>query len=209
MKVAVIGAGGHVGLPFSLVCAQAGHDVYGIDRNEELLLTLQTGEVPYIENGAKELLDEYLDNRLVFTVNSSHIKECDVVAIMLGTPVDHENNPRLDDLFSFVDYTLAPYMKKDTLILLRSTVAPGTTEIIRDRIEDKTGWIEGKDFFLVFCPERVLQGKSIEETQTLPQIIGAFSVISYDVAATFNRTYNSNEQIMLTVPDGRSDAGIS
>ena len=199
MKVAVIGAGGHVGLPFSLVCAKAGHKVYGIDRNEELILDLECGVVPYVEQGAEPLLIEHLEKENVeFTINSSVIKDCDVVAIMLGTPVDHENNPRLDDLFNFVDYTLVPFMKKNTLVLLRSTVAPGTTERVRDRIEDKTGWKEGEDFHLVFCPERVLQGKSIEETETLPQIIGAFCQKSFFVAETFNKTYNGSDQLHLT-----------
>jgi len=199
MNVTVIGAGGHVGLPFSLVCAKAGHKVWGVDVNEELILLLNEGEVPYIEHGAKELLSKHLEEgNLEFTVNSSFIKQSDVVAIMLGTPVDHENNPRLDFLFNFVDYTLVPFIKKDQLILLRSTVSPGTTELVRDRIERKTGLREGVNFFLVFCPERVLQTKSIEETETLPQIIGAFSEISFHVAEVFNNTYNKSEQIHLT-----------
>ena len=198
MKVAVIGAAGHVGLPFSLVCAKAGHKVYGIDTNENLIDEIMSGYVPYIENGAEAILHEQLKTENVdFTVNSSYIKDCDVVAIMLGTPVDNENNPRLDFLFDFIDNTLTPFMKKDTLVLLRSTVSPGTTELVRDRIEDKTGWIEGKDFYLVFCPERVLQGKSIEETETLPQIIGAFNETSYNVASAFNKTYNNSDQLML------------
>ena len=199
MKVAVIGAGGHVGLPFSLVCAKAGHKVYGIDTNEELINEIMCGYVPYIEDGAERILHEQLKAENVeFTTNPSYIKECDVVAIMLGTPVDHENNPRLDALFDFIDHTLIPFMKKGTLVLLRSTVSPGTTETVRQRIHNKTQWVEGKDFFLVFCPERVLQGKSIEETEKLPQIIGAFSVVSYAVARDFNKTYNSNEQLYLT-----------
>ena len=92
MNVTVIGAGGHVGLPFSLVCAKAGHRVWGVDVNEELILALNEGEVPYIEQGAKELLSKYLEEGMVeFTTNSSFIKHSDVIAIMLGTPVDHEN----------------------------------------------------------------------------------------------------------------------
>mgnify|MGYP003345157878 FL=1 len=71
MKVAVIGGGGHVGFPFALVCAKAGHKVYAIDRNEELLLAIESGEVPYIEDGAEELLHEHLEKGNVeFTVNS-------------------------------------------------------------------------------------------------------------------------------------------
>ena len=197
--VAVIGACGHVGLPFSLVCAKAGHKVYGIDRNEQLILDVECGVVPYIEHGAEELLHKYLEKgTLEFTINPSVIKECDVVAVMLGTPVDSENNPRLDDLFNFVDYTLVPFMKKGTLIMLRSTVSPGTTEAVRRRIHDKTQWVEGQDFHLVFCPERVLQTKSIEETEKLPQLVGAFSVVSYAIARDFNLTYNSNDQLYLS-----------
>lgn len=199
MNVAVIGACGHVGLPFSLVCARAGHKVYGIDVNEELINEVESGYFPYIEDGGERILhDQLKSKRIEFTVNPSHIKECDVVAIMLGTPVDHENNPRLDALFDFVDHTLVPFMKKGVLLLLRSTVAPGTTELVRDRIKRKSGWIEGLDYHLVFCPERVLQGKSIEETETLPQIVGAFSTVSYAIARDFNKTYNSNDQLYLT-----------
>lgn len=199
MKVAVIGGAGHVGFPFSLVCAKAGHKVYAIDLNEELIAYINDGNVPYIEHGAAEILARQLKlDNVEFTVNPSFIKECDVVAIMLGTPVDHENNPRLNDLFNFIDNTLIPFMKKGVLILLRSTVAPGTTERVRERIEDKTGLKEGEHFHLVFCPERVLQTKSIEETETLPQIIGAFSTVSYAIARDFNLTYNNNDQLYLS-----------
>jgi UDP-N-acetyl-D-mannosaminuronic acid dehydrogenase len=199
MKVAVIGACGHVGLPFSLVCSRAGHKVYGIDNNEELINEVESGYFPYIENGGEKILHEQLDKgNIEFTVNPSYIKECDVVAIMLGTPVDYENNPRLDDLFNFVDHTLVPFMRKGVLVLLRSTVAPGTTELVRDRIKKINGWIEGLDYHLVFCPERVLQTRSIEETETLPQIIGAFSTVSYSIARNFNLTYNNNDQLHLT-----------
>lgn len=199
MKVTVIGAGGHVGLPFSLVVADAGHKVVGVDLNEELVLFLNDGNVPYIEHGAAELLAKHSKTEnIFFTTDPSYIQESDVVAIMLGTPVDEENNPRLDDLFDFVDQTLMPNMKKDTLILLRSTVSPGTTEILRDRIESITGWIEGKDFYLVFVPERVLQTKGIEETANLPALVGAFSEKSYFKACEFLITFIDNELFQLT-----------
>lgn len=194
MIVTVIGAGGHVGLPFSLVCADAGHTVYGVDINEELILSLNSGNVPYVERGAAELLAKHLESdtkggNIFFTTNASYINGSDVVAVMLGTPVDAENNPRLDDLFDFVDYTLLPYIREGQLIILRSTVSPGTTEVLRDRIEKKTDMIEGKDFHLVFCPERVLQTKGIEETRRLPAIVGAFSPDSYNKAVDFLKTF--------------------
>lgn len=199
MIVTVIGAGGHVGLPFSLVVAEAGHTVYGYDVNETIVERLSEGNVPYVEHGAEKLLRKHMTKtkRLTFTTNPSYIKQSDVIAIMLGTPVDEENNPRLDGLFDFVDNTLIPFMKKDTLVILRSTVAPGTTEVVRNRIEEKTGWVEGKDFYLVFCPERVLQTKGIEETSKLPQIIGVFNYVGYRKALDFFETFVT-EHVSLT-----------
>ena len=158
MKVAVIGAGGHVGFPFSCVVADAGHTVYGIDVNQEVVDNLNFGHVPYVEEGAEEILARNIaQERLIFSTDFDFIKDVDVVAIMIGTPVDGEGNARLDDLFNFVDNTLISKMKRGQLIVLRSTVAPGTLEVLRKHIQKNHGWIEGIDYFLVFCPERVVQ----------------------------------------------------
>ena len=76
MNVAVIGAAGHVGFPFSLVCARAGHKVWGIDVNKKACDDLNRGIVPFIEDGAQEILAEQLDNKnLFFTENPSYIKQ--------------------------------------------------------------------------------------------------------------------------------------
>lgn len=202
MKVTVIGAGGHVGLPFSLVVADAGHKVFGVDINRDIVENLNNGVVPYIERGAEALLVKHLNlANIVFTVDASYIKDSDVIAVMLGTPVDEENNPRLDDLFDFVDHTLLPFIQRGQLIILRSTVAPGTTRVIRDRIETATGWKEGKDFYLVFCPERVLQTKGIEETKSLPALIGASTPESYNKASEFFSTFLESSTLYLSTKE--------
>lgn len=199
MKVAVIGAGGHVGFPFSCVVADAGHTVYGIDVNQEVVDNLNFGHVPYVEEGAEEVLSRNIaQERLIFSTDFDFIVDSDVVAIMIGTPVDGEGNARLDDVLNFVDNTLITRMKKGQLIVLRSTVSPGTTEVLRDHIEEQTEWKEGKDFHLVFCPERVVQGKSIIETTKLPQIVGAFSDVSYFAAATFFNSFIKNRVFHLS-----------
>jgi UDP-N-acetyl-D-mannosaminuronic acid dehydrogenase len=199
MKVAVIGAGGHVGFPFSCVIANAGHTVYGIDVNQYAVDELNKGFVPYVEEGAEEILKENLQKeRLLFSTDFDFIKDVDVVAIMIGTPVDGEGNARLDDLFNFVDHTLIPRMSKHQLIVLRSTVSPGTTEVLRKHIEKKHGWREGLDYFLVFCPERVVQGKSIIETTKLPQIVGAFNDFSFKAAKDFFGSFITNQIFQLT-----------
>ena len=199
MKVAVIGAGGHVGFPFSCVIANAGHTVYGIDVNQKAVDMLNKGIVPYVEEGAADILQENLRNeRLIFSTDFDFIKDSDVVAIMIGTPVDGEGNARLDDLFSFLDTTLIPRMRKHQLIVLRSTVSPGTTEVLKKHINNAKQWVEGIDYFLVFCPERVVQGKSIIETTKLPQIVGAFNDFSYKFAKDFFSTFITNQIFQLT-----------
>jgi UDP-N-acetyl-D-mannosaminuronic acid dehydrogenase len=199
MKVSVIGAGGHVGFPFACVIAEAGHNVYGIDINQEVVDNLNFGHVPYKEEGAEPILAKNIaQERLLFSTDFDFIKDSDVVAIMIGTPVDGEGNARLDDLFNFIDDTLIPRMKKHQLIVLRSTVAPGTLEVLRKHIQKNHGWVEGIDYFLVFCPERVVQGKSITETTKLPQIVGAFNDISYKVAKDFFKTFINNQLFQLT-----------
>jgi UDP-N-acetyl-D-mannosaminuronic acid dehydrogenase len=199
MKVAVIGAGGHVGFPFSCVIANAGHTVYGIDVNQSAVDQLNKGFVPYVEEGAVEFLQENLRKEsLLFTTDFDFIKDVDVVAIMIGTPVDGEGNARLDDLFDFLDTTLIPRMRKHQLIVLRSTVSPGTTEVLKKHINNAKQWVEGMDYFLVFCPERVVQGKSIIETTKLPQIVGAFNDFSYRTAKEFFSTFITNQIFQLT-----------
>ena len=199
MKVSVIGAGGHVGFPFACVVAEAGHNVYGIDINQDAVDKLNAGITPYEEEGGEDILKVNLKKeRILFTTDFDFIKDSDVVAIMIGTPVDGEGNARLDDLFSFVDDTLIPRMKKGQLIVLRSTVSPGTTEVLRKHIEKNHGWVEGEDYHLVFCPERVVQGRSIIETTKLPQIVGAFSEASYLEAALFFNSFIKNKVFHLS-----------
>lgn len=199
MKVAVIGAGGHVGFPFSLVVAQAGHFVYGIDINQRVCDMLNTGVMPYIEYGAGQVLDDVLERQqILFTPDASKMMEANVIAIMIGTPVDSEGNPRLDDILDFVDGELIPCLQKGQLVILRSTVAPGTTEIIKKKIEKANGWEEGVDFHLVFCPERVAQSYGIEESKKFPQLVGAFCRDSYIKAADFFHTFVDNRCFHLT-----------
>ena len=177
MKVAVIGAAGHVGFPFSLVLADAGHDVIGIDRNPAACVRLLSGFTPHIEEGAKELLTDMLNkNRVTYTTDDERIAECDAVAIMIGTPIDAESNPRLDDILDFVKYDLAPVMKENTLIVLRSTVAPGTTDLIVRILIEETSL----PFHIVFAPERVAQGVGIIESKKFPQLVGARTVEAFE-----------------------------
>lgn len=190
-KVAVIGAGGHVGLPLALVLADHGNDVTGVDINEGVVAEVNGGRMPFYEEGAEDLLERSLASEtLQMTTDLSLVGEADVIVIILGTPVDENFNPILSGLIRLVD-NLCPYLRKGQQIILRSTVSPGTTDRVKKTLEKKTGFVEGEDFGLVYAPERVLQGKAISEIKHLPHIVGAYSEESFERIGRFFETFSA------------------
>lgn len=164
--ITVVGGAGHVGIPLVLAFAEAGLTVNVNDLNEETLATLRSGKLPFIEHGAAPLLTKALaNNRLVFTSSASGIGKSGPVVVTIGTPVDEFLNPVLGAVQRFFDGVL-PHIGDDQLLVLRSTVYPGTTD-----------WLEGylkrlgRKNKVAFCPERVVQGYGIKELAEMPQII--------------------------------------
>lgn len=191
LTVSVVGGAGHVGLPFSIVVANRGAKmVYGIDLDSAKCHRLNGGEMIYNEEGGTEALNEALQRgNLEFTcdANNAYLQNSDVIAIMIGTPVDGEGNPRLDHLFDYVENTLQHALADriermlPTTIFLRSTVNPGTTRLVWNKLCDLLE-MESRELInfvnLAFAPERVAQGVSIIETPRLPQIIGIPHVLN-------------------------------
>lgn len=200
-NVAVIGAGGHVGLPFAIMNAMGENKVVGIDINTEIVRTLNSGIYPYVEERGQEYLETTLKSKnIIFTTNQEIPIYIDVIAIMIGTPVDSENNPRLNDIMNYFDLHIIPFLEKrknskQVMILLRSTVAPGTTELINKKIQSKGIF---NNYILAFCPERVIQGKSLKETSILPQIIGTTIDSDFEAISKYFSTFNFAKKIQLT-----------
>lgn len=196
--VAVIGGAGHVGLGMCLVLARAGYQVYGIDINRAANERIMAGAMPFREEHGEELLRDALhQRRLTMTDDFSPIASCSTVLFVVGTPIDAYLNPDLQPLTGAFR-AAKPHFRRGQLIVLRSTVSPGTTTRIRALFEDEFQLLVGRDIHLVFAPERVLQGKVIEELTTLPQLIGAFDDASYERAETFFRTCTSGACFQLT-----------
>jgi len=169
--VAVVGGAGHVGLPFAIAASKA-HVVYIIDKNEKALNTIVSGELPFIEYGDEIYsdLEKGLYNGTIRLRNYSGVlKECDYVVITMGTPVDAEGNGRVDDIIKYFDEELIPNINraKRVLVILRSTVAPGVSEILLKKLRKADTCA-----YLIYAPERVLQTRAYEEITKLPQIIG-------------------------------------
>ena len=196
-KVVVVGAAGHVGLPLALVLAEHGNHTVGIDIDEAAVSKINSGFIPFYEEGAEPLLRECLaSGTLRMTTNLAPVKYADVVIIVLGTPIDNYLNPSLTGVVQLIN-DLCPLLRDGQQIVLRSTVSPGTTDRIKQIIEHKTGMTEGGDFDLIYAPERVLQGKSLTEIKDLPHIIGAYSEESFNRIGDFFSTFSHSTRHFL------------
>ncbi|WP_421658631.1 nucleotide sugar dehydrogenase [Leptothermofonsia sp. ETS-13] len=181
VDICVVGGAGHVGLPLALVFASKGLRVLIYDINENTLETIRQGIVPFMEHGAEPLLKQALERDLLYlSSDPADIAKAATVIITIGTPVDEFLNPVLKLIRDCMD-DLLPYLSSGQLIILRSTVYPGTTDWLHKYFQ-----ANGKDVKLAFCPERVVQGHSIEELQHLPQIIsGTTPQAEHDAAELF------------------------
>jgi len=168
--ITVVGGAGHVGIPLVLAFAEAGLTVNINDLNETALATLRSGKLPFIEHGAAPLLARALaGNKLLFTSSPDAIDRTGPVVITIGTPVDEFLNPVQKEVQNCVD-SLLPHIADDQLLILRSTVYPGTTDWLQDYLKRL-----GRRNSVAFCPERVVQGYGIKELGEMPQIVSATS----------------------------------
>ncbi|MGH2513092.1 MAG: nucleotide sugar dehydrogenase, partial [Candidatus Limnocylindrales bacterium] len=178
LDVVIVGGCGHVGLPLALSLADCGYRV-GIDDIDEVKIEqVRSGSVPFLETGAEELLRQLLPTgRLVLAADPSLLSQADTVILVIGTPIDEFMNPSVR-IFDRVVDELIPHLRGRSLVVLRSTVFPGTTESVERRLRSA-----GVDAEVVFCPERIAEGHALEEIRSLPQLIGASSDSGFDKAS--------------------------
>jgi UDP-N-acetyl-D-mannosaminuronic acid dehydrogenase len=168
LDVVVLGGGGHVGLPLSLTFADAGLRVGIYDTNQATLDRIAAGEMPFLEAGADDLLRKVLaTGRLEMGTTGEMIERTDALVVVIGTPVDEFLGPSMTVFERAVDQ-ISPHLRDGGLVVLRSTVYPGTTAYVTQRLTEA-----GCSVDVAFCPERIAEGHALEELHSLPQIIGA------------------------------------
>ncbi len=168
LNVAIVGGCGRVGLPLGLVLATRGCQVSLLDIDARRVEQVNAGQMPFTETGAPALLQQVVGKSLRATSDARCLAAADAVVTVVGTPVDRHLNPEIHDLYRSVDSALQD-MRDGALLVLRSTVYPGVTKLVYDRVRDL-----GRNIHVAFCPERITEGKAIEELVTLPQIVAAF-----------------------------------
>ena len=178
--VCVVGGAGHVGLPLSIVMANSGMRVLVYDHDTATMRTISEGRMPFMEDGAEPLLAEALaSGALKFTSDPSASRGTPNLIVTIGTPVDEFLNPDTAVIGRWTEGFL-PHISDDQLIMLRSTVYPGTTTWLDGELRRL-----GRSPRLAFCPERIVQGQAIKELPTLPQIVAGTTPEAEEAAAAF------------------------
>ena len=179
----VVGGAGHVGIPLVLSFAAKGLTVNVNDLNVDGLAALKSGRLPFIEYGAEELLKDALrDDRLIFTSAPAGISASGPVIVTIGTPVDEFLNPERHVILKCID-DLLPHLNDGQLLILRSTLYPGTTDSVLAHLKRKQ-----RDLKVAFCPERIVQGYGIEELNRMPQIVSGTTPEATEEATALFRT---------------------
>ena len=176
-KVCIIGGCGHVGIPLGLAFASKNFDVTLVDVNPKAVENINRAHLPFKEDGAAELLAAHVGKNLRATSDAEVVRKQDVVVFVTGTPVDEHLNPKIHDVMKVLNAYL-PLLNRRQLIVLRSTIFPGVTRIVEETLKAKLGAAN-----LAFCPERIVQGKGIEEIFNLPQLVSGVNKKAENAAA--------------------------
>ena len=157
----------------------------GIDSDARLIEEMRRGDCRFNDPGLAQALGHARSSgALRFSNGYEDVSSADVIIIAVGTPVAADRSIVTEHLESACA-ALAPLLRPGQLVILKSTVAPGTTErIVRPRLE-KGGLVQGRDFGLAFCPERLAEGNALAQFQTLPIVIGGCDEASAAAASRF------------------------
>lgn len=173
-KIGVIGLG-YVGLPVVIRFCETGFKVVGFDVDPEKIDSLKAGK-SYIKHIPGEKIKEFIDQEELFepTCDMSRLSEVDAVIICVPTPLTDKREPDLTYVVN-TSKEIARHLKKGQLVSLESTTYPGTTDEVLLPLFNNNGLEAGKDFFLVFSPEREDPGRKDFTTKNTPKIIGGVS----------------------------------
>ena len=170
-KISIIGGAGHVGYPLGLIFSSKGFQVTLIDKDKKNSKKINSGISPFLEEGSESLLKKMLKKRCILaTSDLQKVKESKFIIICIGTPIDNSLNPEIKNFLNFFKI-LKKYIEKDHQIIIRSSVYPGICEKVFEILKNKT-----KN--LSYCPERIVQGKSIKELPNISQLVSGKNQLS-------------------------------
>jgi UDP-N-acetyl-D-mannosaminuronic acid dehydrogenase len=195
--VAVVGLG-RVGLPLALSFADRGLDVIGIDKEPRVLESIRDCRMPFHETGTQELLERVVaSRRLRLSERLDAAAEADHIVLTLGTPAYVHIEIDISQIRSALD-ELLPLLHEGQSIILRSTVAPATTDWVAGYLEQRRGFDVGENLFVAHVPERIAENHFLEEIASLPCIVGGVGRLSGERAAELFEVFGT--EILQTTP---------
>ncbi len=224
-KIVVIGMG-YVGIPAAALLADVDEfEVTGLQRRSKRsgwkIDVLNSGKSPFegIEPGLDEMIERVVKKGTFrVTDNIEIIRDADIILIDVQTPTDAQNMPRYDSLRE-VSKNIGERIKKGALVVVESTVAPGTTQnVVQEIIETQSGFKGGVDFDLAFSYERVMPGKLLEYIVNMPRVVGgitsqstkrAFDLYSKIVKDEIYTTDTLSAELSKTIENAYRDINIA
>lgn len=167
--VLIVGGFGHVGLPLGIALAQSGCKVLLLDIDQSKRPMIERGEMPFMDEGADEALKGVIGKNLTIADSIADIAKAEAIIVTIGTPVDEYLNPKVLPVLKVCE-SLLPHLTNDHLVVLRSTIYPGTMQQLQRFFAKK-----GTQPDLAYCPERIVQGQAMRELKTLPQVVSGVS----------------------------------
>ncbi|MDD4811349.1 MAG: nucleotide sugar dehydrogenase [Methanobacterium formicicum] len=195
--IAIFGLG-HMGLPTAALLAKSGLKVVGIDINNKTVEMVNSGQSPIMEPGLEEMVKETVENNcLSATTDSlSAVQEVRTIMIIVPTPVDEHKESDLSAVIS-ASQSIMEGLKEGDLVIIESTVPPGTCENMVIPILEKSGFKAGKDFKVAYTPERALPNNTIFEMTHNARVIGGIDSESTRRAASLYQRITEGEIIMV------------
>jgi UDPglucose 6-dehydrogenase len=193
MNIACIGTS-FVGVVTSAVLAKLGNKVIGLDIDEAKIASLTSGKVPFFEPGLEELLVEtQKSGNLTFTTNYAEaVGGADIIMVMVGTPSAADGQADLKYVKA-ASTAAAPYLKPGAIVVIKSTVPPGTNEMIRTLIAETTH----VTFDVASVPEFLREGTAVKDTLNPDRvIIGSTNTQTVEVLSKLHEPLSKNIIVM-------------
>jgi UDP-N-acetyl-D-glucosamine dehydrogenase len=181
--ISVVGQG-YVGLPLSIAAAEAGYKVWGIDKDPIKVENLNKGLSGIEDLPNSKLISSLKSGNYAASSKASYISESKVVLICVPTPLDKHNKPDLSILVGAVE-EISKYIKPNSLIIIESTVEPGTTRDTLLPIVERVSKLSRNQFNLAFSPERIDPTNKNWNVANTPKLVSGLTVDCAEKAMNF------------------------